>query len=292
MNISSYAAVARAPFLILSVTLVAVGAAAGAVDGAFDLTHTLLALVGLVALHVAVNAFNEASDFLRGIDMQTERTPFSGGSGTLPGGVLNVRAAFAVGAAGSLVGAAVGAYFLIVIGWPMLPLVLLGALSVLGYSDLLARLYVGEFFAGLGLGALPVLGAALVQSGQLGPTGVAASVPAFFMTFNLLLLNEFPDQAADRAGGRRNLVLLLGRRGAAWVYVLSALAVPAYLLVTAGWGFLPALATVAVLPSLLLTGPLRWAISRSEEPVPVSALAANVGWILATNTVLAIALAI
>ena len=48
MNISSYAAVARAPFLILSVTLVAVGAAAGAVDGAFNLTHTLLALVGLV----------------------------------------------------------------------------------------------------------------------------------------------------------------------------------------------------------------------------------------------------
>jgi 1,4-dihydroxy-2-naphthoate octaprenyltransferase len=37
------------------------------------------------------------------------------------------------------------------------------------------------------------------------------------MTFDLLLLNELPDEEADRAGGRRNLVLILGRRAAALV---------------------------------------------------------------------------
>jgi 1,4-dihydroxy-2-naphthoate octaprenyltransferase len=43
----------------------------------------VLALIGLVALHAAVNAFNEASDMRSGIDLQTTRTPFSGGSGSM-----------------------------------------------------------------------------------------------------------------------------------------------------------------------------------------------------------------
>ena len=50
-------------FSSLPVTLVAVGAAAAALQGGFSAVRALWALVGLVALHVAVNAFNEASDF-------------------------------------------------------------------------------------------------------------------------------------------------------------------------------------------------------------------------------------
>ena len=112
----SYLGVARANFLLLPVTLVAVGAAAAACDGAFDLVTTIAALLGLVALHAAVNAFNEYSDFRRGIDLETERTPFSGGSGTLPGGEP-ARIALGVGIGGSVFGIIVGIYFLY-IHWP------------------------------------------------------------------------------------------------------------------------------------------------------------------------------
>ena len=69
MKLKECAGVARANFLLLPFTLVAVGAAAAAFDGDFNLFHTLLALVGLVGLHVAVNALNEVSDFRRGIDL-------------------------------------------------------------------------------------------------------------------------------------------------------------------------------------------------------------------------------
>ena len=100
----------------------------------------------------------------------------------------------------------------------------LGAVSVLIYTQVFARTGVGEVFAGLGLGLLPVVGTALVQRGTIGPAAWAAGVPAFLMTFNLLLLNEFPDEKADRAGGRLNLVLLLGRSRAALVYVAAAVA--------------------------------------------------------------------
>jgi 1,4-dihydroxy-2-naphthoate octaprenyltransferase len=110
------------------------------------------------------------------------------------------------------------------------------------------------------------------------------------MTFNLLLLNEFPDEEADRQGGRRNLVLLFGRRHAAWVYALAAVSVPLSLALAVALGALPAPALVAALPSLVLARPLRWALTHPNDPVPIPALGANVAWNLATNGVLAVAL--
>ena len=290
MGVREYASIARAPFLLLPPTLVAAGAAAAAWDGAFSWVRTLLALIGLVALHMAVNILNEWSDMRTGIDLETERTPFSGGSGTLPAGGMGTKAALVFGLVCSGVGLTIGLWFLWKVGWFLLPIMLAGAVSVLTYTDVLARIGVGEIAAGFGLGAGPVVGAALVQGGGWGDAAAAASIPAFFMTFNLLLLNEFPDEKADRGGGRRNLVILLGRKTAAWIYVVAGIATPAALIIAVILGALPALCLVAVLPSLLLAKPVQWATSDPFEPVPIPALGANVVWNLATNSLVALTL--
>lgn len=293
MNLAAYAGVARAPFLLLPITLVAVGTGAAGYLGMHDWARAGLALLGLLGAHVAVNALNEAGDYRSGIDLKTERTPFSGGSGTLPAGRLGYKAALATGLAGGAIGAAVGIYFLSVVGWKLAPILAAGAVAVFAYTDVLARIYVGELFAGLGLGLLPVLGTTLVQTGGYEAVAFAAGVPAFFMTFNLLLLNQFPDEGPDREGGRRNLVLLLGREKAALLYALFALAVPAWLIVAVLRGDLPPLTLAAVLPSLLLLWkPLSWAFTAPEGAVPVPALGSNVVWNLSTNAVLAGALAL
>jgi len=291
-SLKPYAGVARAPFLLLPFTLIAAGAAASAYANGFSWTHTLVALLGLVALHMAVNTLNEWSDLRTGIDLETERTPFSGGSGTLPRGEMSATGALVFGLACAAVGLAVGIWFLRQIGMVLLPVMVVGAVCVLAYTDVLARLGVGEIAAGLGLGALPVIGAALVQDGFLPDAAIAASLPAFFMTFNLLLLNEFPDEAADRKGGRRNLVLLLGRRGAALVYVLAGLLTPAAIVVSVVLHILPPLTLVAALPSVMLAKPIRWALADPAGAVPLPALGANVVWNLATNSLLAIALVV
>jgi 1,4-dihydroxy-2-naphthoate octaprenyltransferase len=292
MSLSAYAGVARAPFLLLPVALVVAGTGAAAHVGLADLTRAGLALLGLVGVHIAVNALNEASDFRTGIDLKTQRTPFSGGSGTLPAGLLSYRKAIATGLVGGVIGIVVGVYFLTVVGERLVPILAVGALAAFGYSALLARGYVGELFAGLGLGALPVVGTALVQTGSYESVAIAASLPAFFMTFNLLLLNEFPDEKADREGGRRNLLILMGRRKAAWLYALFGAFVPLSLVVGVLLSYLPPLALVACLPSLLLAKPIRWALTQPDEPVPIPALGANVIWNLSTNTLLGIMLAL
>ena len=261
LKLAPFAGVARAPFLLLPFTLIAAGAAAAFYDGAFSWRSTLLALLGLVSLHAAVNAFNEWSDMRTGIDLATQRTPFSGGSGTLPAGGMSVRTALVFAIACSLLGLAVGIWFLGRVGLVLLPIMVAGALCVLIYTDVLARLGIGE-------------------------------VPATFMTFNLLLLNEFPDEAADRAGGRRNLVVLFGRRPAALAWAAAAVATPLSIVAAVGMSILPLPCLAACLPSLLLVGPMRWVVSDPMQPVPIPAMGANVAWNLATNTVLAIALVV
>jgi 1,4-dihydroxy-2-naphthoate octaprenyltransferase len=290
-GLAPWLGVARAPFLLLPVTLVAAGSAAAAYEGAFSWPRTLLAVVGLVLLHAAVNAFNEASDMSTGIDIQTTRTPFSGGSGTLPAGLLSVRATRVFACSCAIGGGLIGGWFALRLDPTFAFLMAAGAASVLFYSELFARTGVGEIFAGLGLGALPIWGAAWVQGPVPGPAALWAGVPGFFMTFNLLLLNEFPDEAADRAGGRHNIVLMLGRRGAALVYAAAAILTPASIVLAVVLGALPPLALAATLPSVFLVKPLAWAFGDARAPVPVPALGANVVWNLATNSVLAAALA-
>ena len=287
-KLTAYAGVARAPFLVLPVTLVAAGAAAAAYDDQAGVLPSVLALIGLTALHAAVNAFNEASDMATGIDLHTQRTPFSGGSGTLPSGALSRGGAIGVGVAGSVVGLVIGAYFLWRVGWwPLAPIMGLGAVAVLVYTQVFARSGVGEAFAGLGLGLLPVIGTALVQRGVIGPAAWAAGIPAFLMTFNLLLLNEFPDEEADRAGGRRNLVLLLGRPYAATVYALAVIAAPLAIVGAVALGAMPVPALVGALPTWFAVPAVKWAFTRANEPVPIPAMAGNVSWNLATNTCVA-----
>src|SRR5688500_11129412 len=209
------AGVARANFLVLPLTLAAVGGAAAAYNGRLDLAAVLVATLGLVAVHASVNALNEVSDFRTGIDLVTRRTPFSGGSGALPGQLLSSRVAERFAWLAFAVGAAVGIWAIARGGWPLLPLLVVGAVAVLFYTPWLGRTGVGEIFAGLGLGALPVAGIAMVSGSPVNDTVLFASLPAFLMTFDLLLLNEFPDERADRTGGRRHLVIRLGRRVAA-----------------------------------------------------------------------------
>ncbi|RLE18731.1 MAG: prenyltransferase [Acidobacteria bacterium] len=291
-KVSAYFGVSRGPFLILPVTLVICGAGASAYHHSFSWPHTALALVGLVALHMAVNIFNEVSDFKTGIDLETEATPFSGGSGTLPSGSMTPRTATIFGVICSIIGGAVGVFFLVKIGWPMVPLVIAGAFLVLTYTNLMARIGLGEVAAGLGLGALPVLGTALVQTGRIGSAVVVAAIPAFLMTLNLLLLNEFPDEKADRHGGRRNLVLMFGRIWAARIYLAAALAVPLVLAIGVWMNILPATALIAAAPTLLLIGAISWAWRSPETDPPIPALGANVIWNLATNTILGVVLLI
>jgi 1,4-dihydroxy-2-naphthoate octaprenyltransferase len=279
----------RGPFLALSLVLAPIGTAIAWHDGSFHWGHFLLAWVGAILAHVGVNVFNEYFDYVSGLDFETQKTPFSGGSGMLTAGLIEPRKTYLLGMACLLVDAAIGTYFVIVQGWGLLPVILLGGLFAYFYTPYLSRWQIGELTAGLGLGSLVVLGAYYVQTGQYTWEVMVASLAPGFLTANLLLLNEFPDVEADRQVGRRNLVMALGKRRAAWLY--TALLVCTYLSIVTGVVFRlmpwPALVTLLTVP--LARKAIQGALRHYDDiPKLVPALAANVMTILGTDALLTV----
>lgn len=214
-------ATARPNFLLLTPVCVFLGVAAAryADPGAGSVLALALVLAGALLAHVSVNMLNEYEDFRSGLDGITRRTPFSGGSGTLPG---NPRLAAYTLASGvlALVGTTViGLYFTLQLGLALVPLGALGVLVVATYSTHIVRFPLACLVApGLGFGLLMVTGTALALTGHYSGTAVLASLLPFFLVSNLLLLNQFPDLEADRRVGRRHLPIVLGRRRSALVY--------------------------------------------------------------------------
>ena len=279
----------RGPFLLLSVVLAPIGTAIAWHDGSFNLGYFLLAWVGAILAHVGVNVFNEYFDYKSGLDFETQKTPFSGGSGMLTAGLIEPRRAYLLGAACLFIDAVIGVYFVIVQGWGLLPVILLGGLFAYFYTPYISHWRVGEVAAGLGLGSLVVLGAYFVQTGQYTWEVIVASLAPGFLTANLLLLNEFPDLEADRQVGRRNLVMALGRRRAAWLYTI--LLVCTYLSIVLGVVFrlMPWPALIILLTVPLARKAIQGALRHYDDiPQLVPALGANVMTILATDALLAV----
>ncbi len=208
----------RPEFLLLSVVLVLLGTAISWSEGFFEWFKFLLTVLGLLLAHASVNVLNDYFDYKSGIDFETTPTPFSGGSGILTQALLNPKSVYIFGITSLALAFLIGIYLAYVSGWQLLTLVFLGGGIIYLYTSHLTKWLIGEFFAGLGLGSLPVLGTYFIQTGNYSIEAVVASLAPGLLTANLLLLNEFPDVEADKKGGRYHLVIALGRKKASRLY--------------------------------------------------------------------------
>lgn len=208
----------RPNFLLLSVVLAFLGTCMAWYYGAFHLGHALLAFIGILLAHISVNVLNDYFDYKSGIDLETKRTPFSGGSGILPASLLKPTHVLWFGLTCLLLDIPIGIYFIMVSGWLLLPIILIAAICILLYTPFILKLRWPEWSPGLGMGTLPVLGAYFVQTATYTLPAIMASIPSGILVHNLLLLNEFPDVEADEKAGRKTLPITMGKKGASIVY--------------------------------------------------------------------------
>ena len=252
--------------------------------------NLILIFIAALAAHMSVNLFNEWEDFTSGLDLHTQRTPFSGGSGTLPAypemadavrvaAIISLSATIAIGL--FLVGT--GGRYLALIG-------LLGVGLIYFYtSKITHHAWLCLIAPGLAFGPLMMGGAYMALGGQGGLAVSVVSLIVFFLVNNLLLLNQFPDLEADKRFGRIHLPILIGRQNAAWVFVCFLVA--AYLVLLTGvW--LKVLPVYSLLGGLtvLMAVPAANKVLQHAEHVELlkPAMALNVAITLATPVLIAV----
>lgn len=218
-----YLAAVRPGFLSITLCGCFLGFATALHDGVaarFGLMTTTVLLALLV--HAAVNVLNDYCDHMNGCDAaNTERiAPYTGGSRMIQEGLLSPLA--------------MRRYALVLSGF-----------AVLGGLTLAAATGPGLFWIGLvgvglgwaystpplalnchGLGEvtvalcflLVVVGADYVLRQDLAATPWLFGLNYALLTSNILIMNQFPDAAADAAAGKRHWVVRLGRQRAHWLY--------------------------------------------------------------------------
>jgi 1,4-dihydroxy-2-naphthoate octaprenyltransferase len=276
----------RPQFLTLSVVLAFLGTTIAWYDGFFNLWYALLAGFGLVLTHASVNIINDYFDYKSGVDLATKRTPFSGGSGILPAGLLTPKQALWLGLGALIITIPIGIFFVIVSGWLLLPLLLVAALFILIYSPFILKRPWPEWVAGAGLGALPILGLYFVQSGAYTWQALVASIPSFLLVHNLLLLNEFPDTEADVKANRKTLPLSIGKKNAAIFYTVAAIAVYVWIFAWVAARVMPVWALLALLTIPLAVRSINGAFHSDDPSKLMPGMSANVMMVLATQLLL------
>jgi 1,4-dihydroxy-2-naphthoate octaprenyltransferase len=215
----------RMPFLTLTPACVSLGVGSAIwTVGEVRVLFVVLALAGALSAHISVNSLNEYFDYKSGLDFRTKRTPFSGGSGVLPGNPNMAGQALIIGMVTFVLTGIVGIYFLHVWGWRLLPLGLIGLFVIVFYTIWFTSNPLLCLVApGLGFGTLMVTGTDFVLTGSYSCTAFVASLVPFFLVSNLLLLNQFPDVEPDRSAGRRHLPITLGLKRSSLIYGLFLL---------------------------------------------------------------------
>jgi len=225
-KLKSVATELRASFLTATIVSIVLGASiAWARNGVFDLGFFVLSLLAGSFLHLGTNVANDYFDHKSGGDDINRDfvRPFGGGSRMIQLGLLKPREVLLEAAILFIAGTVIGIYLTFSKGLFILILGLIGIFSGFFYSSPPFKLEnrgVGEIFVGVNFGLLMTLGAYYVQTQTLNAEPVIASIPVSLLIFAVVYINEFQDYNADKAVGKKTLVVRFGRKKAAYGYAI------------------------------------------------------------------------
>ncbi len=193
--------------------------------GRFRWDVALWGVAGVVLVMLATYLAGEYWDFAED-SLSAGRSRFAGGSQVVQRGQLPRQAPLW----GSIVSLALALGVGLVLqagyhtGTCTIPLGVIGILGGFFYSTRPLRWVstgLGELWIALCYGWLPVAVGYYLQTGRIASTVHWPAISIGLSIFNVILINEYPDWAADSLAGKRNLAVRLGRERAAWLYALA-----------------------------------------------------------------------
>lgn len=281
---------ARPHTLPAAVVPVLVGSGIAYGQGVFRADAFLWALVGALAIQVAANFANDASDAKRGVDTSDRLgPPRMVALGEIDAHWMWVATWIAIGVA-----AIAGVALTVIAGWVVL---LLGASSVIamlgyvggpvpyGYRGL------GEVFVFVFFGLVATVASRYVHDMTAPLEAWLAAIPVGMLVTAILVANNYRDIETDRATGKRTLAVLMGRdrTRAFFAALLLGAFVVTLVFGLAGWLPITTLFTVFLLP--FATVPMRIVYARTDGPALIRALKGTARLHLWFGVVLAAAVA-
>ena len=250
MKIKAVVQSMRVPFLVLTPVCVFLGMSTVVANQASVSSLVLiLALLGAFLAHISVNTLNEYFDFKSGLDLETIKTQFSGGSGALLQNPEMVGTVLAVGVLSSVALLMIGSFFVWQFGAGIVPIGITGLVIIATYTGWINKHpFLCLVAPGLGFGFLMVAGTQFVLQGQYTPLSWLVAVIPFFLVNNLLLLNQYPDIQADRNAGRNHFPIAYGVDRSTMMYGLFVLATVVSIVAYVLMDYLPVLSLIALIP--------------------------------------------
>ena len=283
----------RVPFLALTFVCVFLGASTVVANQAnVSLPMLTLALLGALLAHISVNTLNEYFDFKSGLDFETIKTQFSGGSGALPQNPNMVGTVLTVAVTSSIALLMIGSFFVWLYGTGIVPIGITGLVLIATYTGWINKHpFICLIAPGLGFGFLMVAGTQFVLQGQYTALSWLVAVVPFFLVNNLLLLNQYPDIKADANAGRNHFPIAYGVNRSNMVYGFFTLATAAIIIGYVLTGLLPVFSLIALLPMPLAFFSLYGAVKHGEAIGKFPQyLGANVAVTILTTLLLGISL--
>ncbi|MDD3776039.1 MAG: 1,4-dihydroxy-2-naphthoate octaprenyltransferase [Actinomycetota bacterium] len=219
----------RAPFFSATIMSAVVGSSLAFKDSSFNWLYLLLSIIIIAGTNCGINLVNDYYDHKnKADDINMLYTPFSGGSRVIQDKQLKPSRVLAAGIASFALVAILGIILSIVANIYLLWFGLAGIALGFFYSANPFRLVYrgwGEAVIFLLVGPVSVIGTYFLQTSSITLESILVSIPVGFLTANILLINEFPDYASDKQAGKNQLVVIIGRKKARYIYLALTAAI-------------------------------------------------------------------
>lgn len=261
---------ARIHTLPAAIVPVLVGSGLAAGDEVFRGDAFAWALVGAVAIQVAANFANDASDARRGADEVRLGPPRMVALGEITAHQMWLGTWLAIAVAG------IAGVFLASIAGPLILVV--GAASVVamlgyvggpapyGYRGL------GELFVFVFFGLVATVGSRYVHDMTAPMSSWLLAIPVGMLVTAILVVNNYRDTDTDAAAGKRTLAVFLGRRRTQRLFALLMYGAFALVAGLGATGLTPTPTLFAALLAPAAIAPVRIVYAKTEGPALVRAL--------------------
>jgi len=254
--LSAWFRVIRIRFLLSSVIAVSVGLGISWWHiGQIDILYAIMIMGGVVSLHASVDLLNDYWDFKRGIDTQTQRTKMSGGTGVLPEGLLQPNQVYRAGLGFLIIGALIGSYFVIIDGIVVGVILAFAVMSIYFYSTKIVDSGLAEIFVAI-KGTMIVLGTYFIQALEINLTTIMGGIFIGALSSLVLFITSFPDFEADKAKGRKTLVISVGKQKATILFWIFPIVIYSILISGIFYEIFPiyCIISLAMFPLIIKTG--------------------------------------